>query len=192
MSSDDESDDDLLMEVALLIHEYNVAQIPVYRRSLPKRTLALDRKRERGHDMLFYDYFHYSKALFTPQMFRRRFRMSRPLFNWIMDVVKVYDDYFIAKHDAVGKVDLSSYHKCTTDIRMLAYGVAGDYIDEYIRMSESSSLEAMYMFCRVVIDVFGGEFLRQPTAEDTTRLLSINAFKGFSGMLNIIDCMHWK
>jgi hypothetical protein len=30
-SSDDESDDDLLMEAALPIHEHNVARIPVYR-----------------------------------------------------------------------------------------------------------------------------------------------------------------
>jgi hypothetical protein len=29
--------------------------------------------------MLFYDYFHYNKALFRLQMFRRHFRMSRPV-----------------------------------------------------------------------------------------------------------------
>jgi hypothetical protein len=112
------------MEAALLIHEHNVAQIPVYRGSFPGCVAVLDRKRERGHDMLFYDYFHYNKELFTPQMFRRRFRMSRPLFNRIMDGVKIYDDYFIAKQDAVGKVGMSSYQKCTASIRMLAYGAA--------------------------------------------------------------------
>jgi hypothetical protein len=116
--------------------------------------------------------------------------MSRPLFNWIMDDIKVYDDYFIAKHDAIGKVGMSSYQKCTTAIRMLAYGVAGDYVDEYVRMSEYSCLEAMYRFCRAVIDVFGENFLRQPTAKDTARMLSINASRGFPGMFGSIDCMH--
>ncbi|KAK1619273.1 hypothetical protein QYE76_024790 [Lolium multiflorum] len=62
-----------------------------------------------------------------------------------MDGVKLYDDYFCAKVDAIGKVGLSSYQKCTTAIRMLAYGVAGDFVDEYTRMSESTCLEAMYV-----------------------------------------------
>ncbi|XP_071681782.1 uncharacterized protein [Lolium perenne] len=107
-----------------------------------------------------------------------------------MDDIKVYDDYFIAKHDAIGKVGMSSYQKCTTAIRMLAYGVAGDYVDEYVRMSEYSCLEAMYRFCRAVIDVFGENFLRQPTAKDTACMLSINASRGFPEMLGNIDCMH--
>jgi hypothetical protein len=38
---------------------------------------------------------------------------------------------------------------------MLAYGVAGDLVDEYMRMSESTCIEAMYNFCRAIISVFG-------------------------------------
>jgi hypothetical protein len=142
----------------------------------------LDRKRERGHDMLFNDYF-YRKALFTPAMFRRCFRMSIPLFTRIMDGVKVYDNYFYAKVDAIGKVGLSSYQKCTTAIRMLAYGVAGDFVDEYTRMSESTCLEAMYRFCTAVIGSFGEQYLRHPTAQLTAHLLSINASRDFIGCL---------
>jgi hypothetical protein len=55
--------------------------------------------------------------------------MPIPFFNRIMDGVKVYGDYFIAKEDAIGKVGFSSYQKCTAAIRTLTYGVAGDYID---------------------------------------------------------------
>jgi hypothetical protein len=57
---------------------------------------------------------------------------------------------------------------------MLAYGVAGNLIDEYLRMSESTCLESMYKFCKAVIAVFGTVYLREPTVEDTARLLSIN------------------
>ncbi|KAK1605896.1 hypothetical protein QYE76_029569 [Lolium multiflorum] len=154
-SSDEKSDDDFLTEAALIIHEHNVSQIPVYRGSLPGRAAALERKRERDHDQLFTDYFQ-PKALFTPAMFRRRFRMSRPLFRRIMDGVKVYDDYFCAKVDAIGKVGLSSYQKCTAAIRMFAYDVAGDFVDEYTRMSESTCLEVMYRFYRSVIGAYIG------------------------------------
>ena len=54
---------------------------------------------------------------------------------------------------------------------MLAYGIAGDFVDEYVRMSESTCLEAMYKFCRAVVQVFGQEYLREPNAADMTRLL---------------------
>ena len=58
---------------------------------------------------------------------------------------------------------------------------AGDLIDEYLRMSESTCLESLYKFCKAVIAVFGPEYLREPTAADTTRLLAINASRGLPG-----------
>ena len=62
-----------------------------------------------------------------------------------------YDDFFRCKPDACGKLGFSSYQKCTAAIRMLAYGVAGDLVDEYMRMSESVCLDSMYKFCEVVV-----------------------------------------
>ena len=50
---------------------------------------------------------------------------------------------------------------------MLAYGIPGDLVDEYVRMSEITCPMSMYKFCQAVIEVFGPEYLRQPTAADT-------------------------
>jgi hypothetical protein len=48
----------------------------------------------------------------------------------------------------------------------------------------------MYNFCTAAVEVFGLEYLREPTVADTERLLAINAERGFPGMLGSIDCMH--
>ena len=73
---------------------------------------------------------------------------------------------------------------------MLAYGIPGDLVDEYVRMSETTCLMSMYKFFQAVIEVFGPEYLRQSTTADTERLLATNAARGFPGMLGSIDCMH--
>jgi hypothetical protein len=38
---------------------------------------------------------------------------------------------------------------------MLAYGVTGDLVEDHLPMSESTCIDAMYKFCKVVVVVFG-------------------------------------
>jgi hypothetical protein len=61
--------------------------------------------------------------------------MSIKLFMDILDGVREYEDYIKAKVDATGNLGFSSYQKCSAIIRQLAYGVPGDFVDEYLRMS---------------------------------------------------------
>ena len=65
--------------------------------------------------------------------------MRRDLFNRIRLGVMHFDDYFVAKRDAVGMIGFTSYQKCTATIRMLAYGVFGDLVDA----SDSGALRAI-------------------------------------------------
>jgi hypothetical protein len=70
-----------------------------------------------------------------------------------------YDDFRL-KNDATGKLGFTFYKKCTAAVRTLAYGVAGDLVDQYMSMSESTCLESMYKFCRVMVLIFVREYLR--------------------------------
>jgi hypothetical protein len=109
--------------------------------------------------------------------------MSRKLFGRIIEGVRLHDPYFRCKLDTIGKLGFSSHQKFSASIRMLAYVVARDLVDEYMRMSESICIETMYNFYRAIISVFGEMYLQAPNLEDTQRLLSINKKRGFSGML---------
>ena len=73
---------------------------------------------------------------------------------------------------------------------MLAYGVSGDLIDEYVQIRETTALESLKKFVTAVIDVFSEEYLRKPNNEDIARLLAHGEHRGFPGMLGSIDCMH--
>jgi hypothetical protein len=118
--------------------------------------------------------------------------MRRPVFLRIMNVVEEYDNYFVQKRNAVGVLGLSCLHKAIADFRMLAYGVSADALDEYIRIGESTALESLRKFVVAVVEVFGAEYMRLLTEQNTTRLLAIGASRGFSGILGSIDCMHWS
>ena len=118
--------------------------------------------------------------------------MRRHVFNRIREGVVAHDPYFDCKEDTLVKLGFSSYQKCTVAIRMLAYGIPGDLVDEYVRMSESTCLLSLHSFCTIVVEVFGPEYLRETNAADTERLLAINAERGFPYMLGSIDCMYWK
>ena len=75
---------------------------------------------------------------------------------------------------------------------MLAYGVLGDLIDEYVRIGETTTLESLKKFVTAVINVFSKKYLRKPKNEDIAKLLAHGKHRGFPDMLGSINCMHWK
>ncbi|XP_048598088.1 uncharacterized protein LOC125578969 [Brassica napus] len=157
----------------------------------PKRRAYIERDRELGHIRLCNDYFS-NNPTYTQDMFRRRFRMNKPLFLRIVDRLSTEVPYFQQRRDATGRNGLSPLQKCTAAIRMLAYGQSGDTYDEYLRMADSTSRLCLAKFTDAIIQLFGDEYLRTPTAEDLQRLLDIGEVRGFPGMIGSIDCMHWE
>ena len=79
-----------------------------------------------------------------------------------MKVVEKHDDYFVQKRNADGVLGLSCLQKVVAAFRMLAYRVPADALDEYVRIGESTALEALRKFVAAVVEVFGPEYMRQP------------------------------
>uniref|UniRef100_A0A0D3BUY1 Myb-like domain-containing protein n=1 Tax=Brassica oleracea var. oleracea TaxID=109376 RepID=A0A0D3BUY1_BRAOL len=131
-------------------------------------------------------------ATYPSHMFRRRFRMNKPLFMRIVDRLSAEIPYFQQRRDATGRFGHSQLQKATTSIRMMAYGCPADAVDEYLRLGETTALLCLEHFVQGIINLFGEEYLRRPTPEDLQRLLDIGEIRGFPGMVGSIDCMHWE
>ena len=152
----------------------------------------IDREREAGHERLLRDYF-VDNPVYSEEMFRRRFRMTKGLFLRIIEALQNHSEYFQWRSDAIRRRGLSPHQKCTVAIRQLAYGAPTDLFDEYIRIGESTAVNCLYNFCRHIVEIFSPRYLRRPNNEDIQRLLQLHSQRhGFPGMLGSIDCMHWQ
>ena len=143
-----------------------------------------------GHRRIMMDYLAPS-PVYSEKQFRRRYRMSSRLFRRLLREIPIQNSYFLQRNDATGKPGASPEQKITGALRMLAYGLAADAIDEYVRLSETTILLSMKEFCSSVIAVFGERYLRYPDSDDIKRIQAENSARGFPGMLGSIDCMHW-
>ena len=149
------------------------------------------RDRVSGNSRLLNDYF-VENPVYDETLFRRRFRLSRPLFLRILRTLHQHNNYFVQRRNAANTLGLSGEQKMTAALRMLAYGISADSINEYVRIGESTTIECVKRFCQGVVDIFGPEYLRSPNATDIIRLLRKANQRGFPGMLGSLDCMHWE
>jgi hypothetical protein len=189
--SDDEFEQNLVCNLFDLVVEEtsSIPKRPKIGGSRPGRRYV-HRDREVCDEHLHRDYFA-EDSTFDALKFRRRFKMRRELFLYIVQEVCAFDPWFVQKCDGVDRLGLSSLQKCTAAMRMLAYGIPIDATDEYCRTGESTTIEAMKRFTIAIRGCFESRFLRLPTQDDFQRQLDINATCGFPGMSGSLDYMHW-
>jgi hypothetical protein len=63
-----------------------------------------------GHERLMLNYFAES-PIYPLRLFRRKFRMRRPLFLRIVSKVEDYEPYFVQEKNAAGILDFSSFKR---------------------------------------------------------------------------------
>jgi len=77
-------------------------------------------------------------------------------------------------------------------MRILAYGIVADCVDEYLKIGKRTTLECLKIFASGVIQTFGQDYLRKLTQADIDRLLQVAEACDFSPTLGNIDCIHWE
>lgn len=159
--------------------------------STPGRGGNVNRRRGLLGDILYTQYFS-PNPTYDAKTFRRRFRVSRELFDRLFNAVVDYDPYFVQRTDCTGKRGLSPFQKITAAMRMLAYGVSADSVDDKIGIAESTTLKCLEHYCDAVIACFSETYLRAPTDEDMKHILSRSERRGFPGMMGSIDCTKWR
>ncbi|XP_023738514.2 uncharacterized protein LOC111886492 [Lactuca sativa] len=72
-------------------------------------------------------------------------------------------------------------------------GESPDTMDDYMIMSERTARESLYTLSRGVVETFGDVYLRKPSLHDFQELYATHEERhGFLGMIESIDCTHWK
>ncbi|XP_026436654.1 uncharacterized protein LOC113334668 [Papaver somniferum] len=70
-------------------------------------------------------------------------------------------------------------------------GIAPDSLDDYTQMGATTIYYYVMKFMDEIIWIYNGRYMRQPTAQDTKRILAENEARGFPGMLGSGYCFHW-
>lgn len=99
------------------------------------------------------------------------YRMRKDLFLHIVQAVELMNPWFTCRPDETGKMGLSSFQKCITSVRILAYGVPADAVDEYVCICEAIAIEALNKFCVTIVYIFEAQYLHAPTMQDVQNLL---------------------
>jgi hypothetical protein len=107
---------------------------PSHRQSGPRR--CIQRHHVGAHQCL--DYFA-ENPLYPERMFHTRFRMIKHLFLCIANALSEWSPYFTLRADCANRQGLSPLQKCTSKIRLLAYGTPADGLDEYLKIGKSTT-----------------------------------------------------
>ena len=152
--------------------------------------MCIPRNRGLGHAQLMQDYFA-EVPTYPPRLFRRRYRMRRSLFKKIVRDCEANSTYFKQRRNVAGTLGFSSWQKISAAMQVITYAIPADYTDEYLRIGRDTTTESVRRFAKMIIRLYGEEYLRAPNEDDIKRLMEMNERRGWPRMLGSLECMHW-
>ncbi|XP_071694819.1 uncharacterized protein [Rutidosis leptorrhynchoides] len=161
----------------------------------PRARIYISRDREGTTERLHRDYFA-EQPTFPDFKFKRRYRMEPQLFERIIAGIRdctinplpAQFAYFRHAYDATGRQSFNIYQKCTSALRQLVYGTTGDTRDEYLHMSEQTSLKCLDNFFLCVTDLYQDVYLRKPNARDIQRIYETHETRhGSNNDINVLN-----
>jgi hypothetical protein len=179
------------IEETYIVNRFRERRNKILEDIAPRSRKYLNRDHAAANQRLIDDYFA-NDPTYDDAMFRRRYRMQKHVFLRIVEDLSSSDKYFTQRVDAANKEGILPLAKCTIAMRMLAYGVAADAVDKYIKIGGTTTLECLLRFCKGVIRLYEQVYLRAPTQDDLQRILHVSEMRGFPRMIESIDCMHWE
>lgn len=102
------------------------------------------------------------------------------------------ETYSTQRKDCTGKVGVPAHQKATVLLRIHAYEVYADAVDEVLAISESTVTESADIICRGLVQGYKDLYRRKPTAHGCKEILQRTQQLGFPGILGSIDCCKWK
>jgi hypothetical protein len=97
-----------------------------------------------------------------------------------------HEAYFVQRNDVIRVLGLSNIQKYTIILRMLAYNIATNVIDEYYRLGKITTTRAMKQFMVTIKICFLSTYLKQIIHNDNDKKMKVNANKRFLGMLGAL------
>eukprot|EP00918_Siedleckia_nematoides_P086696 GHVU01190804.1.p1 GENE.GHVU01190804.1~~GHVU01190804.1.p1 ORF type:complete len:434 (+),score=50.46 GHVU01190804.1:139-1440(+) len=126
--------------------------------------------------------------VYPEHLFRQRFRMSRQRFRSILADLQE-GGHLVQGYNRGVLQGASPELQLTVALRILAYDLPFDAMDEMFDISKSSAHVYLIRVMMGLVRVYREEWLRQPRPEETAALELQNRRRGFPGMIGSIDCM---
>ncbi|KAE9200091.1 hypothetical protein PF004_g19102 [Phytophthora fragariae] len=166
---EDNDDDDLLAQQVL----FSTPKEDVARRRggpQPGKRANKDLEFQARYKRFIQQYFA-PNPVYDELDFRRRNRMSKSLFSRVLDdVLEADPQYFEQRPDATKRMGIHPMLKVTSALRVLAYAMSADALDENLEMSDTVIYNNVTHFVEAVDKQFGSEYLRSQNETDMQQL----------------------
>jgi hypothetical protein len=158
---------------ALVQHETNRY---IRQRNKPKRKYRKYRRLE-AHDAVYMDYFHPEQPTFEDKEFQQIFRVSKTIFEQLLQTCCNSDVTFTERIDAVGTTSICPVVKVLMCLKLLAYGASPSAFQDYFQMGVSTARETFKKFVTVLSSEnnLTAKYMRTITKHDAMNLSNLHA-----------------